>query len=150
MEVLFTKRSKLIYWALREPVTHVAIRYYDWVIHSNSKGVNVEFYKNFCELNPIIYRVSHPVLFKNLMGVFVTRQDRGYDFLGAAYLGLRAVFKRVGISLPKANLWEVTGMDFCSELVADILKVNNSSDLTPYQLYLLLNKDYLSEDEIVH
>lgn len=136
MEILFTKRSKLIYWALREPVTHVAIRYCDWVIHSNSKGVRIEHYSEFCKVNPIIFRVEVELDFNEVMNVYINRQDTKYDFLGATYLGLRSIFSRVGIKLPKANLWNITGMDFCSELVADMLEMRDSSTLTPYQLYL--------------
>jgi hypothetical protein len=66
-------------------------------------------------------------------------EGRSYDYTGLLYLGLRYYAKRyLGVSLPKVNLWQISGMFTCTEFVTKVLSGKEDSLITPYQLFLLL------------
>src|SRR5690606_29383593 len=104
----------------REPVSHVAIEVYrSFIIHSNLKGVSIDWGDNFRKSNRILFelesvtRMDHLNKLNNLMD----NVDSNYDYGALLYLGLKLLLKKVGINLPKKNLWQTTGMYMCTEWV---------------------------------
>jgi hypothetical protein len=69
-----------------------------------------------------------------------SHKNKPYDFLALVYLGIRyAAKKYLGLPLPKVNLWAISGMYNCVELVSELAYDKEDSLLTPYKLYLKLS-----------
>ena len=142
MEVLFTRNSslmsRLIRSVTREEVSHCGILVGDYVIHSNLLGVQCELLSDFEDKSEIVYRVSleEPKdLTDRLVRVFQLR-GRFYDFGALLFVGISLLLRsKLGIPLPKSNLWANTGMYLCTELVTDIVYAREDAMLTPSGLY---------------
>lgn len=135
MEILFTRNSmplsRLIRYVTGEPVSHCALLWDGLVVtHMTLEGFRVTAYGSFADGQEIIYRV--PVEQTMLTGDFFKKYGRArYDYGALLYLGLRAVLP----FLPKANLWQTTGMFLCTEFVTQSLYGEEDSLITPYKLY---------------
>jgi hypothetical protein len=140
VKVLFTcsnnPLSYLICKLTREPVSHCAIQVGDHVLHSTLQGLKLEHISTFTKHRKIVCSVKLRV---DLGEEAAHPRSGTYDYLGLLYLGLR-YFARdyLGIRLPKYNLWQITGMYTCVELVSKELTGEEYSMMTPYQLYLYL------------
>lgn len=138
MQILFTTSdsllSKLIRRQAGEPVSHCAIEFGGWVIHSNLRGVNVEPLSAFASRNEIVYTADIPFDLDKFMATLGKCWGAGYDLGGLLYLGVRSIFPW----LPNRNLWQCNGMFLCVEFITEVLYGREESTLTPYQLYLRL------------
>lgn len=143
MEILFSKNNKPLSRAIcsvtKEPVSHCAIRVGDFVLHSTICGPEIRTFEYFRNKNEIIASIQVPLDSKAAISWMTRMDDTGYDYLALAYLGIRYTCKVwLKLPLPKANLWRVSGMYMCTELVTAILFEKADALLTPYQLYLKL------------
>lgn len=135
MQVLFTRStsilSRIIRYLTAEPVSHCAIRFEELVIHCNLLGVQIAPYREFAEKCEIIYSVeAHKELYL-VFDLAYKYWEAKYDLGGLLYLGLRCLCPW----LPKANLWQNTGMFLCTEFITEFLEGEEDHMTTPYQLY---------------
>lgn len=134
-EILFTRSgrvgSRIIRSITREDVSHVALRIGAFVIHSRacSGGIVIQLYSQFLRENEVVYRLPWMLSSRNLDRTRYA--GAAYDFGALLYLGLRRLIP----ALPKANLWQSTGMYMCTEFVTDVIGESEDSLITPYQLY---------------
>ena len=142
IQLLFTRNSKplsrMIIELTREPVSHVAIRIEDYVLHSSIFGPEIRTYEYFQAHNVIVYSMPLPGTHYQRLPLHVMSQidNRGYDWGAILYLGLCYVMLRAfKIKLPKANLWEASNMYICTELVTKILGEKPDAMMTPYGLF---------------
>lgn len=138
MDVLFTTRdslsSKIIRTTTGEPFSHCAIEAYGFVVHSSFRGVIIEPLSKFKENNIIVDKVNVGKGNSKLLKALSDSYGKSYDVPALFYLGLKLLLKKVGISLPKKNLWQTTGMYLCTEFVTHVLDGEEDSLLTPGQL----------------
>lgn len=147
IQVLFTTSdkivSKIIRNLTREDMSHVVIRVGNSIIQSSLWGVEIIEYSKFASSNTIIQSLDinlDPVI---VLDNFTQHQYHWYDWLGLLYLGLRFICLRFfKVKLPKANLWQITGMFTCTELITEILEGEENSEITPYNLFLQLKEKY--------
>ena len=153
IELLFTTTdkpiSRMIRYMTREPVSHVAIRIANLVIHSSVTGPELRTYQYFA----YHYKIVHKVTISNrwtpydITDLFTKYDRKLYDYWALAYLGLRyAALRFIGLKLPKANLWAVSGMYTCTEFVTKIVFGKEDSLITPYKLYLKVRDAYAFEN----
>lgn len=139
MRALFTRNSspvsKLIRFLTGEQVSHCAVESSGIIYHSNFYGVHMETSRHFRAVNEVVYETEVSGSDALLITKFDAYEFTGYDFSGLAYLGLRSVFR----FLPKANLWQQSGMFLCTEWVEEVTGQEHDASLTPYQLYQLLS-----------
>ncbi len=139
MDIIFTRGSSILSKLIRsltgEPVSHCAIAEAGVVIHMNLYGMQTETEEQFETHAEIVYRVSVPEDCTRLLNLYVQYRKSMYDFGGLLYLGLRYLLPR----LPKANLWQTTGMFLCTEWITEFLTGEEDHEITPYKLYELLN-----------
>ncbi len=137
MSVLVTYGQNPMSWMIRkltkEPASHVAIRWDNWVLHSNLKGVQWTPYAHFAPT--VLDEIPIPEDLSKLLDFSARHVDRGgYDFGGVLYCGLRLALRSIGIRLPKKNLWQMTGMFACTELVTSYQYSIEDADITPSKL----------------
>lgn len=142
MKALFTRNnsplSRLIRFLTREDVSHCAIESGPVVYHSNLLGgVHLETSKHFRSRNIVVYEVELADNLARLEHALDKYELAGYDYLGLIYLGLRCVLR----FLPKANLWQSSGMLLCTEWAQEVIEGEMDSSMTPYQLYKHLKGD---------
>jgi hypothetical protein len=145
MRILFTKSryplSKVILAVTKEPVSHCAISYGPWVIHSNLRGVHVELCTSFEKTSEIVFSVPVRDNWPATLRALSTSEFRPYDIGALLYLGLRYLCPW----LPKKNLWQSSGMFLCTEWVTAVLDGTPDSMITPYGLYLRLKEKEKSD-----
>ena len=141
--------SKAIMKATGEPVSHVALLVdKHWVVHSNLRGVHVQYYTHFLQSYDVVactfvLETSLPV-----QKALTSKSFKGYDLFALAWLGLRYLLKMLfGWRIPKANLWQVTGMYLCTEWVSYVLEGEEDSTTTPFQLLRRYQDKLLRERE---
>jgi hypothetical protein len=139
MEILFTKSntflSRAICYLTKEKVSHVALQEGKFVFHSSLCGVEIITLENFTTAREILGHIEvDNFSYDNLLR-FLSKPHR-YDFLALAYLAVRYAAKKwLRISIPKANLWGITGMYTCTEFVSDVIWSSEDSLITPGRLY---------------
>jgi len=142
IEILGTTRdeflSKMIRKVTKEPISHVAIRVGDMVIHSNRHGVHYQTYSFFEQDNIIIKRLKlKSSLEESLLEEHIKERSweyegKQYDFTVLLYLGIRLALRNyLNIPLEKDNLWDVSNMYICTELVGDLTGFRENEMLTP-------------------
>lgn len=142
MNILFTRGSnpvsKAIVYLTNEPMSHVAIEMDDYVIHCALLGTQLVTKKHFCDTHEVVATI--PMTKCSLRKILAMLEaDSAYDYPGLLYLGLRYVLKRIfGWSIPKVNLWAISGIYTCTEFVTKVISPTEDSMITPYQLYLKL------------
>lgn len=141
LEILFVKSnkigSKIIRAVTSEPVSHCAIKFEDLVFHSTMiNGVHVDFYKDFIDTHEILFNIKIGSDLAKLSNIKHSR----YDYFGILYLGLKLLLGKIGIKLPKKNLWQSTGMYMCTEFISEIVNDKEDSMITPYKLYKKLSE----------
>lgn len=149
MKILFTTRdewfSNTIKDLTAEPVSHCALEFpeHGFVIHSNIKGVHLEWSKNFRRKNIVVYEIDWPeedslLKIDRLLSQY---EFSRYDCAAICFLGIKMAIRRhLRISLPKSNLWQSTGMFLCTEWVTKYVNGEEDSMITPYKLYLKLRR----------
>jgi len=150
LKVLFVKApgqpgSEAIRYLTGEPISHVALRCGDTVVHSHFKGVESITWEECQTRYEVVYSLnvrpqpSSPAA--SLLEVVGKYDKASYDYLGLIWLGARYLCKRyLGWSIPKVNLWQVSGMFTCTEFVTHVVDGEQDSLVTPYQLYKRLSK----------
>ncbi len=144
MDIIFTKNdrslfSRVIRSVTHEPVSHVALRTGPFVVHSNWKGINVTSFVKFQQQNKIIFSYPLEGSDSKLYNV-LNLEGSGYDLPALLYLGCKLALAKVGIKLPKKNLWTLSGMYICTEFVSYVIYGKEDSMITPYKLYLRLTE----------
>lgn len=146
VKVLFTTRdaffSRLVRDVTKSEVSHCAIEIpsLKMVIHSNIKGVHIEYYKTFRKNNNIIHELDSKYEFDEslLDAIMGTFEYFSYDFFAFMFLGLSLVLRSyLKIPLPKANLWNTSGM-ICTEFVTQFVDRKADPMITPEALYYKL------------
>lgn len=139
MKVIFTTTdllsSKIIRWVTGEDISHCALESGNYVLHSSFSGTIIEYKTDFYERNQVLYEINMPEI-----ATINFKERRGYDFGAILYLGLKLALAKVGIKLPKKNLWQTTGMYLCTEFITEVLDEKENSMITPYKLYLKLKE----------
>jgi len=122
-----------------EPVSHCAIRWDNLVIHSDLLGLRIEFVEEFlarCEIVHTVELGETEELRTRLTRAILTRRGRIYDLGALLFLGGALLLRsKLGISLPKSNLWRASGMYLCTEFITDIVDSKEDSMITPMGLY---------------
>lgn len=135
--MLFTRGTSPLSMIIRhltgEPVSHCAILSQGVVVHFNLRGLQLESLEAFEKHAEIVYRVEVPNAL--LFDVVYAHWGKWYDFGGLLYSGLRCLLP----FLPKANLWQTSGMFLCTEFVQDVVNEEQDHMITPYKLYLRLS-----------
>ena len=143
MHALFTRSrkplSRLICSVLGEPVSHVALLYSEFVIHSNASGLHIETCSTFEKTNEIVYKVRVKGTPSHLFDLLAKYERSAYDVGALLWLGVSFGLRRIGIALPKVNLWQTTGMFLCTEWATKFLCGEEDSLITPYGLYRRLS-----------
>lgn len=148
MNILLTKNnslpSRIIRWLTKEDASHIAIESHGLVVHANFLGVVVSSKESFEDISTIV-ESSHidtsPDKLLRFIGEYVGTGK--YDFGGLLYCGLRIFLRLFGIRIPKKNLWQMTGMFMCTELVSLYVYDHEDSELTPRQLYDKIWEEHL-------
>ena len=134
-QILFTKNSFLLSRMIRgltkEPVSHCAVRVGSWVIHSTIFGPEIRTHKSFIENSEVVFCTEIDVSEEKIAELITRLDHRAYDYPALIYLALRYIFRW----LPKANLWNTSGMYLCTELVTEMIYGKADSMITPYGLY---------------
>lgn len=142
MNILFTTSdrwfSKLIQKLTGEPVSHVAIQAKGVVVHSSLLGVDFVSLEEFKARSAIVHSIPIPSDYQRLWLLYAKHKNAWYDFGALFYLALRCLFPSL---VPKQNLWQATGMFLCTEWVTTYLNHTEDNLLTPYNLYLRLQKE---------
>lgn len=91
------------------------------IFHSVSSGVRISSRAAFKRKYDIkrIYRLgsSWPNEDDILWSLVATYEDRKYDYLAIAYLGLFLSLKKIGFNLPAKNIWNNRNYFICTEFV---------------------------------
>lgn len=118
------------------------------MFESNLLGTHPCFYQSSLKTHTIVHEVDLPLdisVEDDIWDIVVEKYDgRGYDFLGALYLGWRKLLQRfLKLPLPEKNKWAQPGQYFCDEVydvlnqIPDFKKINvmNGMD-TPHDVWL--------------
>lgn len=145
MQLLFTTSekpmAKLIRWATDEDCSHCAIQWDNLVVHSNWKGVNIQFLDEFLKENRIIHSSPVQESEDRLTNTIVRKDQSLYDVGALLFLGV-VLFCRRALGLrkwPKMNLWQSSGMDLCTEFVTEFIDGKADSLITPHKLFERMN-----------
>lgn len=140
MKILLTYGNNPLSWIIRkltkEDGSHIAVAWQGWVLHSNLKGVQWQREEDFEAHGKVIDHIELPDDPVKLLHFSAAYVDHGkYDFGGLLYCAIRLCLRGVGIRLPKKNLWSMTGMFMCTELVSSFVYGEEDSMATPRQLF---------------
>lgn len=151
MKILFTKGSsplsKAIIGVTGESVSHCALDFGAFIVHSNLLGVNIEWANFFKKQTIVIYTLQRNYLpgtqsmvdanDLDILDKTLTNDENAiYDFGALLFAGLAILAKHyLKIPLPKTNLWQSSGQFICTEWVQEITKDPIDSMLTPEGLY---------------
>lgn len=145
MTLLWTKSnsslSKLIRWMTADDCSHFSILFKSpgggLLFESNLIGTHPTFYQTSMKKHEIVHSIEVRLSDDEenvLWDKWVSSLDgKGYDFLGALYLGLCCLRERLTKKpRPKVNAWAKDGLYFCDEiycLLSDVpgLPVINST-----------------------
>lgn len=140
--------SRLIRWALREPVSHVAFQFSSGlIVHSTFSGVGLAWNLDFHETHATPFYLDAAVenveseleLMNRMLDMYMGRH---YDYRAFLYFGWRAMlFRLFRIPLPSRNKWNDKRRYLCTELAALFLGKEPDPMISPYQLYNKLSKE---------
>lgn len=148
MKLIFTSSQSALSKAIRgvtgEDCSHVAILDGNWIIHSNLRGVNVDYAPEFLKH----CTVEHSLDFDGSM-VYPTLESKAHSFYDVGALlfdGLCLLTRHyLKIPLPKSNLWQSSGMYMCTEWAQLVLGLKIDSMITPHGLYNQLKDTNVSQ-----
>jgi hypothetical protein len=160
--------SKAIRWALREPVSHVAVVFDEGkragfksgiVFHSHFSGVQFSWFEHFSRTNQAVYTLKPKNLSLQLeeeifQTVVKNFYGKGYDKRLFAEFCYHALCKRLfGTKLPAKSMVDSKDSFLCTELASRIAnelpqflgwKLPENGLITPYRLYLsMLNSQHI-------
>lgn len=144
MKILFTagtsSLSKWIRSATREPVSHCALQFGHFVVHSNLAGIHLEWSANFRRANAVVLQLTRVEAkdeddLTNLGKLLETVEFSFYDVGALFFIALSLLLRKLGLPLPKSNLWQSAGMYLCTEWVGRFIDSADYSMITPLQLY---------------
>jgi len=141
--VMFTRSSKIGSKLIREitgePVSHCAIYVpsFGFVWHSTIPTITALSLAGFEETH-VIYDWVPVVLTEEQFTKMRTLKGSYYDFFSFFYIGLRLLFRKINISLPKADLRKISGAFLCTEFVQTVVGIENDPYMTPFKLYKVL------------
>ena len=97
------------------------------MFESNLLGTHPAFYQTSLKSHTVVHFLDIPLsieLEDKVWEIIIEKYDgKGYDFLGALYLGWRKILLRWFKSpLPKKNAWSKSGSFYCDDLY-DILNI---------------------------
>ena len=136
--LLFTKSpkwgSRLIRWALNEPVSHVAVFIgggVDLVVHSKFYGgVDIDTIKTFQKHNQILYQIDLPFSQKTY-DELLSLEEKPYDYSAFLWLGWRAILRKLfGVKVPAIDPLNAKGCFICTE-VANVVLYYLGCDVVP-------------------
>ena len=152
MEILFTRGrslfSKLITTATGESTSHVVVKYGNFIIHSNLKGVHVESYHTFIKNSTIVKALaeapegeaSNRAL--KVMAALEKYENSWYDLGALFFIGFSLFLRNyLKIPMPKSNLWNASGMFICTEFVSMAVEGKTDSMVTPLGLFYKLEQE---------
>lgn len=127
--------SAVIRRLTKEPASHIAIRWGQWVLHSNLNGVQWTPYDTFVKKAVVLDEIQIPQNLEKLLDFSARYVDRGrYDYGAFMYIGIRLGLRPLGVKLPKHNLWGMTGMQLCTEMLTNYVYGEEDAMITPTQL----------------
>lgn len=140
MHVLFVHSpqrflSRLITSITGESVSHCALRYGKWVIHSNQRGLNIETYSTFTNVSTVLYAVEIPHSEEHLFSLLSKHTHAPSDILGLLYFGVYFLLKHLGLRRAAWNLWGTRGKFTCVEWVSYFVLGKECGLLTPMEFY---------------
>lgn len=155
MKILFTTNpsstlSRTILKVTGDPCSHVAMEFAGgFVIHSNVRGVNVEWRSTFRAHNTVVRELAPPSAKfrdeledpKRIDRMMLRYEHSAYDTAALMFLGAVMFARRFGVPLPKQNLWQMSGMFICSEWVTEYVDGKADSMITPYGLWKRLESE---------
>ena len=117
------------------------------MFESNLIGTHPTFFETSMKTHTIVHEVNVPLSIEDedrIWDLVVQKYDgKGYDFLGAIYLGWRKILQRIfKLPLPEKNKWSQPDSYFCNELysilnqlpVFPVTSVSNGME-TPHDLW---------------
>jgi len=156
MKLLYTKCdtiiSRLVRWALDEPISHVAaVTACGIVFHSELTGVKITSLSAYIRDNEVVYSqrialTDEPRVIHDLVEEIAHRR---YDISAMLYLGFRAILRKLcGLPLGNKNRLNKSHRFICTEIIKYIdnetlqeqIKDVDLSMISPYHLYLLLER----------
>jgi hypothetical protein len=158
MRLLFTKNkliaSKAIQSITGEKCSHVVLHFPEmgFVVHSNAKGVHIEWFSTFKKHNDIVYTlepIENTEMYedKNRITALMSRYEfSGYDYGAFFFLGFQCIFRQMfkllgkEYKLPAKNLWQRNGLFLCTEWVAKYIDEPDTGMNTAEGLYRKLLK----------
>lgn len=95
-----------------------------------------------------VFKANHNIIYS--LPAICTQKEldenygKPYDYLSLLFLGIRYTLLKILPSkfVPKRNLWQLSGMFMCTELVTEVITKERDSMITPYKLYLKLTRPY--------
>ena len=151
MQVLLAAGGSPLSWLIRrltkEDASHIALSWGGYVLHSNLFGVHWESLESFKKRDSIVEELAIGEDVTKLLLFSISLAGKAkYDFLGLLYCGLRLALRGIGIHLPKKNLWAITGMYLCTELVS-LYTEGMADDLSsPRKLFDQLKEEKCSKE----
>ena len=138
MRALFTTSDSLLSRLIRrqtgEDCSHAALGIGDVVIHMNLRGLQVEPVSQFLQHSRVVHDAPLQLEPHRALAHIAKCFHARYDVGALAYLGLRTILP----ILPRANLWQASGMYLCTEFLTSLLDGAEDHLTTPHQLYLRL------------
>jgi hypothetical protein len=96
--------------------------------------------EKFYQSRRVIGRIrADRFLLHGLLRLMGKINHQGYDYPALIHLGIRYYLKaKLGIPIPKVNLWQISGMWTCTEFASKVILGEVDSMITPWQLYIKL------------
>lgn len=128
-----------------ERVSHVALAFGPFVVHSVLLGVQTTYWLSFEKKYTIEAELIPPEPIDIDIDSIVDRFDGSpYDFGGLLYLGLYYFCKnRLGFRIPGGNYWAAKNAFMCTEFASQVLESTQENMLSPGELEkTLLNSGF--------
>ena len=135
MDILFTTSKYPTSWLIRkitgDDCSHCAIRFKNLILHSDFMGVRIIPERDFLKKNIVLHTLKGVNSDMGIFSILHKYSGKRYDFGGLLYLGLRYLLP----FLPKANIWQTSGMFLCTEFITEVINGQEDSLITPHRLY---------------
>ena len=116
-----------------ESISHLSVLYKsEWVLQANHRGIHAESYKRFLRNNQVVCSIPVDISDNEVYDRFSKFEFQPYDIAGMLFNVIPLECRRLGLPVPKVNLWNSTGMKFCVEFVSYMVG-HEESLMTPYQ-----------------
>jgi len=154
MRLIWTKNERAVSSVIRmitgEPVSHCALQYGPFIIHSNFLGVHIEWAPAFFKNTVVVYEISLEASSENISKLNKTLLDTQfhfYDFGAMLYLGLKFFLRNhFKVALPDINLWQDKHLFTCTEFITKFYYGKSDSLVAPFQLYNQIKEDMCGDE----